>query len=68
MEIEIKKGDENRPEKYWKLAIWNIKEINGKEIEFRDKCNKYTLEIIRITKTKERREEKQNWKTGTINL
>lgn len=60
-----KKDEDNRTEKYWKFATWNIKGINEKKVELSCQCNKYNLKIIEKKRNqKKRKEEKQYWEGG----
>jgi hypothetical protein len=52
MEKGIRNKDNSR--NYWKLATWNIRELNGKENQLVEECRKAKVDILGITETKKK--------------
>lgn len=62
--IQNKKREERK--KHWKLATWNVRGINGKEIELSNECNKYGLDIVGVTETKKKGSGEEEMEKGQL--
>lgn len=63
---ELTSGKEKQKEKDWKLATWNVRGLNGKEMELEMEFEKYDIDILAVTETKKKGEGQQVTKNGHL--
>ena len=65
---ETTQTKERKRDNEWKLGTWNIRGLNGKEIELNNEFEKYNLDILGITETKRKGIGEEIYGNGNILL